>query len=80
MAPRNTLNFNQKTLLCILVERRAEAAAWVAGCQADQQGEPGYTTRTTDCCSHLEGALGFGLHVFFPLLFFSWFLSYSVYK
>ena len=42
--------------------------------QADSQGDPinsyNICTRTTNCCRHLEGALGFGLPVIFPLSFF----------
>ena len=58
--------------MSIVNEGRAETADWVARYQADSQGEPGYTTRTTNCCRYLEGVLGIGLPVFSPLLFFPW--------
>ena len=38
--------------------------------QVGLAGKTGYTTRTTNCCRYLEGALCFGLLVVFPLLFF----------
>ena len=50
-------------------ERSTETAVSVERYQADRQGERGYSIRSTNCCRNLEGALRFGLPVFFP-----WFL------
>ena len=47
----------------IVDERRTETADRVARYQGDLQGEPGYATRTTNCCGYLEGALCFDLPV-----------------
>ena len=52
---------------------RAETAAWVARYQADWQGQTWLSYSYDKLLPpHLEGALGFGLPVIFPLLFFPW--------